>query len=281
MKSENHLAEIERIEKKALDDLFEQAPETLRAQLGLERHRVAGGTLYLARREPNILLNRVLGMEPESAADIDAVQTLYREAGITEYFVQVQPWSRPAPIWTWLFEAGLARSRGWTQFIRDGQSVELPDSPLRVEKIDAGQATAFARIAAAGFDLCEKAVPLVAGLVGHPAWHHFMTFLDEQPVGAAALRVEDGVGWFDWSATRSEFRGRGSQTLLLATRIRKANELGCHTLCSETGEAVPGDPQHSFHNLVRAGFRPTHTRDNFAPAAVTDASGRIPLAQSS
>jgi len=100
-------------------------------------------------------------------------------------------------------------------------------------------------------------------------------------VGAAALRVEDGVGWFDWSATRPEFRGRGSQTLLLATRIRKAVELGCHTLCSETGEAVPGDPQHSFHNLVRAGFRPTHTRDNFAPAAVTDASGRIPLAQSS
>lgn len=279
MQQETYLAELERIEKKALDDLFDSAPETLARRLGLERHRVAGGTLYLARHEPSILLNRVLGIEPRDAADIEAIRMFYTAAGIDEYFIHVQPWSRPAPVWNWLFQAGLARTRGWTQFVRGTQAPAMPQSDLRVERVGSEQADRFARIAADGFGLGNSAVPLVAGLVGHPAWHHFMTLEGDQPVGVAALRVEAGIAWFDWSATRPGFRGRGSQTLLLAERIRHAIELGCHTLCSETGEAVPGDPQHSFHNLVRAGFRPTHTRDNFAPATEIDASGRIPQRQ--
>lgn len=65
---------------------------------------------------------------------------------------------------------------------------------------------------------------------------------------------------------------------VLAQRIRTAIEQGCECLFSETGEAVPGDPQHSFRNLVRAGFAPTHTRENFAPCGAPDESGRIQCA---
>jgi hypothetical protein len=39
-------------------------------------------------------------------------------------------------------------------------------------------------------------------------------------------------------------------------RVESALELGCHTLFRETGEVVAGNPQHSYKNLVRAGFKP-------------------------
>ena len=34
---------------------------------------------------------------------------------------------------------------------------------------------------------------------------------------------------------------------------------------TETGEAVEGDPQHSYHNFERAGFQAAYLRDNFVP----------------
>ncbi|HUG99452.1 MAG TPA: hypothetical protein VMQ83_09790 [Gammaproteobacteria bacterium] len=45
-------------------------------------------------------------------------------------------------------------------------------------------------------------------------------------------------------------------------------ELGCRKLLTCTGEAVPGDPQHSYRNILKAGFRESYVRDNYAlPAA--------------
>jgi hypothetical protein len=32
------------------------------------------------------------------------------------------------------------------------------------------------------------------------------------------------------------------------------------------GKAVPGDPQHSYANILRAGFERAELRPNFAPA---------------
>ncbi len=44
-----------------------------------------------------------------------------------------------------------------------------------------------------------------------------------------------------------------------------ALDLGCAALGTETGEEVPGDPQHSYNNIRRAGFVETHVRANYAP----------------
>ncbi len=283
MQNEAYTAASERIEQQALDDLFQTAPDDTRQALGLARYDTSSGTCYLAAKEPNILLNRVIGIgiqQPATAADIGMILDCYSAAGVADYFLHIQPWVRPAQIWNWLFEAGLARSRGWTQFVRNAASPAGCSTALRVEQIGPGYADEFARIAADGFDLSVAARPAIAALVGLPGWYHFMTFSGDQPAGVAALRVADDVAWFDWAATDVAFRGQGSQTALLNRRIEKALELGCHTLCTETGEAVPGDPQHSFRNLVKAGFRPTHTRDNFSPTAAYDENGRIPSAAS-
>jgi hypothetical protein len=45
-----------------------------------------------------------------------------------------------------------------------------------------------------------------------------------------------------------------------------ARDMGLGTLHTCTGEAVPGDPQHSYANILRAGFVETTLRPNWAPA---------------
>lgn len=114
-----------------------------------------------------------------------------------------------------------------------------------------------------GFDLGEVGAPLVGALTAHPAWRTYLTTDGDEAAGAAGLFVHDGAGWFDWAATRPEFRRRGSQSALLTHRVADAIGAGCDVLFTETGEAVPGDPQHSYRNIEAAGFEAGGPRANW------------------
>ncbi len=100
-------------------------------------------------------------------------------------------------------------------------------------------------------------------LIDRPRWHVFVAEARGVPVGAAALFVEGDVGWCAFGCMLKEARRRGGQSALLAARVALARELGCRVLFSETGEAVPGDPQHSYKNLLTAGFREAFLRPNY------------------
>jgi hypothetical protein len=81
------------------------------------------------------------------------------------------------------------------------------------------------------------------------------------------MRIFEKTGWMDWAATLPEFRRRGSQGAILERRIADGIEAGCEAFATCTGEAVEGDPQHSYRNIERYGFRRTHARANWVPAA--------------
>jgi GNAT superfamily N-acetyltransferase len=78
--------------------------------------------------------------------------------------------------------------------------------------------------------------------------------------------MRDGLGYLDFGATDPAFRRRGSQTALLGARIRDALDTGCHTIVTMTGEAVPGDAQHSYRNIEKAGFVTSYLRENWIPS---------------
>jgi GNAT superfamily N-acetyltransferase len=92
-----------------------------------------------------------------------------------------------------------------------------------------------------------------------------MAFDGARPAGTGALFVADGIGWTDWGATDPDFRRRGCQTALLVARLEKAIALGCRMILTETGEEVPGDPQHSYRNILKVGFSETQVRENWVP----------------
>ena len=47
--------------------------------------------------------------------------------------------------------------------------------------------------------------------------------------------------------------------------IRAALDAGCTSLVTMTGESVPGDEQHSYRNIERAGFEEAYLRENWIP----------------
>lgn len=260
----------EEIERKALISLHEHCPAKTREVLGLQLLEFGDALAAIAANDPSILLNRTLGLgtlqtpEPQHVADVAAA---YDEAGVSRYFFHVYEDEVPSDVAEAFAAAGLERVRGWMKFRRPGDApVEGRTTELEVRLVDDEKgASDFGRIVADAFGMTQEAGPLLAGLGRDDRWSLFVSYDGEQVAGAGALMVDDGVGWLEWGATSPAFRRRGSQGAIMAARLRKAHELRCSHVFTETGEAMPGDPQHSYGNIQKAGFAESKLRQNFAP----------------
>ena len=261
----------EKIERDALKALHEGASPEIIAAIGLSS--IESGSLFasIASALPPsaIVINRALGLgltDPATRESVRSIVQAYETAGIARYFVQVHPEAKPDGLVRWLTEAGLVRARGWQKFIRDNSICQQVETDLEVRQIGADEGEVFASIVCNAFDIGESAIPWLACLPSTRGWHAFMSFAGDRPAGAGAIYIGNGIAWSDFGATAPEFRRRGSQGALLAHRINFAIEHGCKRIYTCTGEDVAGDPQHSYRNILRMGFRPTYVRENYAPA---------------
>ncbi|MGI9381930.1 MAG: hypothetical protein ACR2PO_02155 [Methyloligellaceae bacterium] len=260
----------EHIERRALESLHAAADDALKTALGLRTETIGGALASIAGALPAsaIAVNRVLGLglhEPTRSEWIDHIATTYAQAGAGRYFVHHHPEARPNALPNWFSLLGLEKTRGWMKFERGRE--RPPDAPtdLRVEKIGPEHGAAFGRIAADAFDLGAEAAALLARLPEQPGWHVYLSFDGDAPAGTGTMFVDDGVAWFDWGATAPEARRRGSQSAIMRRRVLDALDLGVARMFTCTGEAVPGDPQHSYSNILRAGFKERYVRENYAP----------------
>lgn len=262
----DQLPDLEAVERAALEDMHRAASPEDREALGLATESVAGALASVAGLEPSLLVNRVLGLGFAREAPREAIGEIggvYRRHGVGRYLVHRHPEARPRELSSWLQVAGFRPHRGWMKFVRGREAPPELSAAPRVERIGQEHSETFARIVADAFDLTDACVPWLGKLPGRDGWHVYMSF-DETgtPAGTGAIYVRDGVAYFDFGATQPEARRRGSQGAILSRRLADALDLGCHTMVSMTGEAVPGDPQHSYRNLVRAGFREGYLREN-------------------
>ncbi len=263
--------ESETIERAALLDLHAAADARDREALGIECLETGTALVSIARELPSsaIVVNRVLGLglaQPATRAEVDAIVAAYRDRGVGQYFVHLHSEAKPAELGGWLRDAGLHADRGWQKFARDPAAVEILATDLAVREIGREYGDAFAAIVCNGFDLGDAAMPWLAKLPGREGWHVFMTFAGDDPAGVGALFVRDRVAWTDYGATAPEFRRRGSQGVAMAARLERARELGCRKIYTCTGVAVPGDPQHSYRNILKAGFTEEYVRENYLPS---------------
>ena len=255
------------LEYAALLDLHAAGAE-LTAELGLQTKRIDNATISVGAVLPSsaIVVNRAL-VPAEAARDADLlseIAELYRLAEVERFFLQMPP---PGTLSDEALEfVGLAKARGWQKFRRGREAAEARPTDLKVRQIGPEHGADFGRIVCAAFDLGPDAEPWLAKLPGRVGWHVFMSFEEDTPAGCGALFVKDGKAWSDWGATDPAFRQRGSQSAVLAARINHAIELGCDEIFTCTGEDVPGDPQHSYNNILRMGFVPAELRTNYQPA---------------
>ena len=262
--------EAETLERACLEDLQQAAPPEVGARLGLQALTVGSALVSIAARLPAsaIVINRAIGLGLDGREPTELVRRIvdaYRGAGVARYFIQMHPDVQPSDLRDGLSDAGLEKARGWQKFSRGMEPIDQPDTALSVREIGPEHGEAFARIACDAFDLGEAAVPWLAVLPGRPNWHVFMSFDGDRPAGTGTLFVRDGLAWSDFGATAPAFRQRGGQGAVLARRVQHAIDLGCRAIYTCTGEDVPGDPQHSYGNILKAGFRADYVRDNYAP----------------
>ena len=257
--------QAETAEQKALISWY-NAAKHVRAN-GFDWHvlEIGDAICSVSASEPSILINRVFGIGRNGEPDVEQlrdIRALYSEAGVERFFLHVIPGKcDPAT----LADAGFENYRGWMKFVRTTEDQPEPRSDLEVREIGPEHADDFARIAGSAFDFLPSSFPAVATVVGARGYRSFMTFDGDTPAGTGVVYVDGESGVFDFGATDPNFRRRGGQSAVLAARVSCAAEAGCKYLYTMTGEAVPDDPQHSYSNILRAGFEEAYLRENWIP----------------
>lgn len=260
--------QAERLERAALTDLHSAAPEDLRYRLGLELKTIGTTLASVAAGDPSIVINRTIGLGIEAAdsrCTIEQVEDLYQSAGVKRFFVHLHPDAQPKELGDLMGQTGLVPARGWIKFRRGMEPPLRVTTGFSIKEIGPEHAEDFGRIAGTNFGLSQEGCAWLASLVHRPKWRLYMTFDGDKPAGTGAMFMDDDMAWLDWAATEPEFRQNGSHTALLARRIEDALAAHCQTLVTATGKEAEGDQQHSFRNILKAGFKPAYLRRNFAP----------------
>jgi GNAT superfamily N-acetyltransferase len=99
-------------------------------------------------------------------------------------------------------------------------------------------------------------------LVGRSGWSCVMAFDGAAPVATGALFVSGDYAWLGFDATLPSHRRRGAQSALLARRLQEAAARGARLATLETGARLPGRPDNSYRNILRAGFAEAYLRQN-------------------
>jgi GNAT superfamily N-acetyltransferase len=173
--------------------------------------------------------------------------------GVT-FYVSVAPSARPGELTGWLRARGLEPGWGWMAFRRDVKSPPPAATNLEVVEVDTvDHAEAFGQVVRASYELPETIEPRLARM-RDAGWQCWVAFDGDAPAGAGALFAAEGVAYLGLAGTLPEHRGKGAQSTLLAARIRRAAELGCDLVITETGERSGDRPSNSYRNILRAGF---------------------------
>jgi GNAT superfamily N-acetyltransferase len=264
----DHLAE--ELERAALEDLHQAASSDLRSSLGISGQTLGSAFVSVASTLPAsaIVINRAVGIglrKPATEETIQQIIDAYQSMGVDRYFLQIHPAAEPSTISTWLHDRGLERARGWQKFSRGREAVPTARTDLTIREIGTDNGADFAAILSDAFDLGDRARPWLSQFPARDRWHVFMTYDGAVPAGTGSVFIDGEYAWIDFGATAPQFRQRGSQSSLLRHRVQFALDCGCRQMFTCTGEAVPGDAQHSYSNILKAGFKEDYVRANYAP----------------
>ena len=259
---------LERAEALAFARLSAAAERTPGNPAGASRLEIGGGVAVSSKVGDDIILfDRALGFgfdEPLAEDVVEAVAGFFRDRARPRSSIQLAPSVATPEAVGWLRDRGYLPGRRWVKLWHDVRTLPLMRSSLRVERIDATRADDFVKIGIQVFELASTLDPFVRAVIGRPGWSHYLAFDADRPVATAAMYVTDDVAWLGFGATLEDARGRGGQSALFAARLRDAADLGCRWAVVETGEETAEFPvNHSYRNMVRAGFRLAYARQNY------------------
>jgi len=194
---------------------------------------------------------------------LDTIGSLYEQAHIKTYAVQIGNVFLPAELPAWLANHHFVSGQNWAKVTRSPDSSITVPTSLRVEQISSDRAADFAHVIPLAFGMPPFLMPWMLALVGRTGWQHYVAYDGDIPAAAGALYIRDEIGWLGIGGTLPAYRNRGAQGAIMAARIRAASDAGCKWIITETGEDTPDNPNPSYHNMLRTGFKLAYLRANY------------------
>jgi hypothetical protein len=225
------------------------------------RHFTSDVVGTVAAAVPDIdWMQHVMGLAPGDEALVPEIAGWYGGLGVRPRF-EIAPSGDFEPLAAALHDAG-ARQTGFIDALwaRAAPPMEQVPPDVDVRTVEAGSpdAAVFARVLLGGHGVPDDASSehwdAVALWPDEPGWTCYIASVDREPVAAAALAVDDGIGYLASASTLPHGRGRGCQQALIRQRLRDAVSAGCELTSSL---ATPGSISH--RNLERAGLGVAHT----------------------
>ena len=161
------------VEAAAYRELVAAAPTALAQGLGLQIREIAGTTLLIASGIPSPIFNRAIGVgnrQVVSDADLDAISTAYRQAGVTQWWLHISPSTSNNDLAARLNARGfvLAERRSWAKVVRDNTPPKPVDTPAQIRLLQAGKENALAETICISFEMPVTMAPWFASLAKRP-----------------------------------------------------------------------------------------------------------------
>jgi GNAT superfamily N-acetyltransferase len=213
-----------------------------------------------------LAFNRVIGLgleEPAGEEQIDEIISLYRDAEVNRFFIQISPKALPPSLPDILLKRGFRHHNNWMKLYRTVEPFPEIRSEFRISVIDGNHARLFSDMLATCFEWPDIVKPFLAAPIGRPGWTHYLLYYGDTPAACAALFIRGEYASLAFAGTMPDFRGRGAQAALISRRFRDAASAGCRWMVTETAEETPDRSVASYRNMLRNGFQVAYRRPNY------------------
>jgi hypothetical protein len=260
---------LDAVEAAAYRDMFAAAPAALRQRLGMETREMGGATLLIAPGLPTSMFNRVIAFgnaHPVTDGDLEAIRTVYREAGVRNWWIHLSPGPQLDVLITRLSSQGFTPPprRAWVKVVRGTDPPGDVETPLDVRPIKPGEEQLLAETTCAAFEMPVALAPWFMALATRPHWQAVAAFDQDRVMGGGYLHIQGNSAWLGAGGVRPESRRQHAHRALMTLRIRLAIESGCTRISTETGEPANDEPNPSLRNMFACGFEKAASRLNFA-----------------
>jgi GrpB-like predicted nucleotidyltransferase (UPF0157 family)/GNAT superfamily N-acetyltransferase len=211
---------------------------------------------------PGFSLNRVLGITEINEPFLDKIEEFY-EGHEGKFALQIPPNILDDNKILLLTSRGYTYSNSWITFYRDTSPIETRGTDLTIKEIGKEHALEFGHMLNEVFSFPHEFDEIAGSTTGAKDWVTFMAFDGDIPAGSASVCITGETAYFSFAHVLPEYRRRGVQAELMKKRIDSARVHGAKWVFVDTAESSEENPNPSYWNMLRYGFRLMYNRPNY------------------
>lgn len=211
---------------------------------------------------PGFSLNRVLGFKQIDDEILNRIEEFFKgKPG--KFALQIPPEILNDDKIELLKSRGYEYSNSWVAFYRDSSPVVSQGTDLKIKEIGKENSAEFAFTLNEVFGFPHEFDDISASSIGEKECVTFMAFDGTKPAGSAGIFITGDSAYLSFANVLPEYRRRGIQGELLRHRIDAARTRGVKWIFVDTAEDSPENPNPSYWNMLRHGFRLMYNRPNY------------------